>query len=107
MSAAGASAVDACFHCGLPVPAGTRYGVRAGAGRRVVCCAGCEAAASAIFAQGLGDYYRLREQAADRPSAAEPEDFSLYDDPGVQRGFVHAGRDGSEALLLIEGIRCA
>jgi Cu2+-exporting ATPase len=35
------------------------------------------------------------------------EDLSLYDDPEVQRAFVRCGRDGSEALLLIEGIRCA
>ena len=102
------SPVDACFHCGLPLPAGTSYSVRAGADRRAVCCPGCEAAASAIIGQGLGDYYRLREHAADRPSGADRvEDLTLYDDPGVQRGFVRSAGSGSEALLLLEGIRCA
>ena len=102
------SAPDVCFHCGLPVPAGAPYGVHTGAGRRAVCCAGCEAAASAIIGQGFGDYYRLREQAADKPSGAEPgEDLALYDDPGVQRRFVSRDGDRCEALLLLEGIRCA
>ena len=102
------SVPEVCFHCGLPVPQGTRYGVRTGADRRAVCCAGCEAAASAIIGQGFGDYYRLREQAADRPSSAEPgEDPALYDDPGVQRRFVSRDGDRCEATLLLEGIRCA
>jgi Cu2+-exporting ATPase len=74
-----------------------------------VCCDGCEAAAAAIIARGLADHYALREEAAERPAReAKPgEDPSLYDDPEVQRGFVRRGRDGNEALLLIEGIRCA
>jgi len=95
-----------CFHCSLPVPAGTRYGVQTGGDRRAVCCAGCEAAASAIIGQGLADYYRLRERAADRPTGAD-EDLALYDDAEVQRAFVRRGSNGSEALLLLEGIRCA
>jgi Cu2+-exporting ATPase len=102
------SAPDVCFHCGLPVPVGTRYGVHTGADRRAVCCAGCEAAASAIIGQGFGDYYRLREHAADRPSGADAgDDPALYDDPGVQRRFVSRDGDRCAAMLLLEGIRCA
>jgi len=98
----------ACFHCGLPVPPGTPYAVQAGGDARAVCCAGCEAAASAVIGQGLGDDYRLRDRPAGGSSSADPgEDLALYDDPELQRGFVRRGRNGSEALLLLEGIRCA
>jgi len=101
-----AAPAGTCFHCSLPVPAGTHYGVQVEADRRAVCCAGCEAAASAIIGQGLADYYRLRERTADRPSGVD-EDLALYDDAEVQRAFVRRGSSGSEALLLLEGIRCA
>jgi Cu2+-exporting ATPase len=105
----GVSSAEACFHCGWPVPAGTPYGVQVEGIRRAVCCDGCEAAAAAIIAKGLADHYVLRERAAEKPSpgARVGEDPALYDDPEVQRAFVRRGRDGSEALLLIEGIRCA
>src|SRR5689334_9027408 len=98
----------ACFHCGERVPRGARWGVRAGDRWRPVCCAGCEAVASAILGLQLGDYYRLRERAgAARPGAdARDDDLRLYDDPVVQRGFVRGEGDEREALLLVEGLRC-
>jgi Cu2+-exporting ATPase len=41
-------------------------------------------------------------------AASAPVDFSLYDDPAFQAGFVrHLDNGQSEALLLLEGIRCA
>jgi Cu2+-exporting ATPase len=70
-----------------------------------MCCAGCEAVASAISRQGLADYYRLREAAAGAPPP-DPEDLALYDDPVVQRAFVRRDAAGCEALLLVEGMRC-
>jgi Cu2+-exporting ATPase len=90
------------------VPAGARYGVTAEGRWRAVCCAGCEAVAATILGQGLGDYYRLRARADVKPASETPgDDLTVYDDPGVQRGFV--GRDGNacDALLLLEGIRCS
>jgi Cu2+-exporting ATPase len=100
---------DACFHCGERVPGGVRYGLRIGEDWKAMCCAGCEAVASAILGRGLGDYYRLRESAGGAPQAggvAEAEDPALYDDPAVQRGFVRSEGSSREALLLLEGIRC-
>jgi len=35
------------------------------------------------------------------------EDLELYDDPEIQRGFVRGGTKGAEAVLLLEGLRCA
>jgi Cu2+-exporting ATPase len=96
---------ELCFHCGESVPPGAHYAVRIGERREPVCCAGCEAVASAIFGRGLGDYYRLRESAAGAPPP-DTDDLKLYDDPAVQRAFVRGDGDSREALLLLEGIRC-
>ena len=73
-----------------------------------MCCAGCQAVASAILGQGLGDYYRLRESAAEPAlEHAYAGDLDIYDDPEVQNSFVRRSAHGSEALLILEGIRCA
>ena len=102
------SAADPCFHCGEPLPAGARYGVTAEGRWRAVCCAGCEAVAAAILGQGLGDYYRLRAAVGAEPATeSSGEDPTLYDDPGLQRGFVRRQGNACDALLLLEGIRCA
>jgi P-type Cu2+ transporter len=95
----------ACFHCGERVPHGARYGVRLDGGWKPMCCAGCEAVASAILGRGLGDYYRLRESVCSTPQASSDE-LELYDDPAVQRAFVRRNGGRSEALLLLEGLRC-
>ena len=94
-----------CFHCGGPVPAGASYAARVGDRREPVCCAGCEAVASAIFRQGLGEYYRLRESAAVAPQP-DSGDLELWDDPAVQGAFVKREGTSREALLLIEGMHC-
>jgi Cu2+-exporting ATPase len=97
-----------CFHCSLPVPPDTQYFVATGEVLRAVCCAGCQAVASAILGQGLGDYYRLRDTAAETVlRQAKIEDLSFYDNPEIQQGFVRSVGGTSEALLLLEGIRCS
>jgi Cu2+-exporting ATPase len=100
-----ADSTDACFHCGERVPPGARYGARIDGGWKPMCCAGCEAVASAILGRGLSDYYRLRESACGAPQPGS-DDWGLYDDPLVQRAFVRRDGDRSEALLLLEGLRC-
>src|SRR5215831_78859 len=81
-----------CFHCGERVPAGGRHAARVGDRWEPVCCAGCEAVASAIFRQGLGDYYRLRQAAAEVPQP-DSGDLDLWDDPAMQSAFVR--REGT------------
>ena len=99
------AAADLCFHCGERVPPGAHYAVQVGERQEPVCCAGCEAVASAIFRRGLSDYYRLRESAAGAPQTGS-DDLKVYDDPAIQRAFVRRDGDSREALLLLEGIRC-
>jgi P-type Cu2+ transporter len=97
-----------CFHCALPVPDPDRYRVKVDGKWRPVCCPGCEAVAAAILGYGLQGYYEQRTSAAPTAEAGgESEDFGIYDDPEVQRGFVHAGAGGEcDAALMLEGMRC-
>jgi Cu2+-exporting ATPase len=99
-----------CYHCGLPVPAATRYSVVVGGQSRPMCCAGCEAVASAIVGTGLENYYAKRDRFPDSPREALPEavrDLKVFDRPEVQSGFVTELAEGQrEAALIIEGIAC-
>src|SRR5690606_6195098 len=105
-----ADAAPECFHCGLPVPAGTSYRIVWEGAARALCCAGCEAVAHAIAEGGLDDYYRFRTRppvgaaATPRASAAELE---VYDHPAVQASFVRGPSTRREAALILEDITCA
>ncbi|HWS75025.1 MAG TPA: heavy metal translocating P-type ATPase [Quisquiliibacterium sp.] len=98
----------ACFHCGQPVPAGSRWRVRLDGADRDMCCAGCQAVAQAIADAGLEDYYRHRSAPAAGPSAVPPEldALALYDEPDVQQRFVRGGADSAETTLMLDGLRC-
>ncbi len=97
----------ACFHCALPVTKPGRYRVKVGGKWQAVCCPGCEAVASVILGYGLQGYYEHRTSPAPTATGGENEDLRIYDDPEVQRGFVHTAASGEcEAALMLEGVRC-
>ena len=99
-----------CFHCGLPVPAGSPYQTRVLDEDRAMCCPGCQAVAEAIVAGGLESYYRHRSETAANPEAlpkALTEELALYDRPDVQDGLVEHQGQQAQTCLLIEGISCA
>ncbi|WPC06960.1 heavy metal translocating P-type ATPase [Pseudomonas benzenivorans] len=99
-----------CFHCGLPVPAGSRFQARILGEPRELCCPGCQAVAEAIVAGGLEHYYKHRSDTAANPQAlpqALPDELALYDRAEVQASFVEHQGELSETCLLIEGISCA
>lgn len=99
-----------CYHCGLPVPAGSRFEARVLGETRALCCPGCQAVAEAIVAGGLENYYRHRSDSAINPQAlpkALSEELELYDRSEVQQPFVQHQGELSETVLLIEGISCA
>ena len=106
---------EPCYHCGLPIPAGVDLSVEIDRVRREMCCAGCQAVAQAIVANGLADYYRHRDAMPESPREALPQivaDFVLFDHPDVQKNFVRraegvAGEHEQEAALILEGITCA
>ncbi|QFT54002.1 heavy metal translocating P-type ATPase [Microbulbifer sp. THAF38] len=100
---------SSCYHCGLPVPAGSNHSVVIEGAPRSMCCPGCEAVASAIVSGGLDGFYRFREKQSDRPEQNQPQErWKAYDLPEVQQQFVHDWDDGRQmAALLIGGITCA
>ncbi|MBB6341781.1 Cu2+-exporting ATPase [Pseudomonas fluvialis] len=100
----------ACFHCGLPVPAGSRFQARVLDEPRAFCCPGCQAVAEAIVAGGLDGYYRHRTENASNPEALPrqlSDELQLYDRADVQANYVQHQGELAEACLLIEGISCA
>lgn len=99
-----------CYHCGLPVPAGSPYEALVLGETRAMCCPGCQAVAEAIVAGGLESYYRHRSETAANPDAlpgALPDELALFDRADVQQPFVQHEGELSETSLLIEGISCA
>ncbi|AYF86037.1 cadmium-translocating P-type ATPase [Pseudomonas sp. DY-1] len=99
-----------CYHCGLPVPAGSRFEARVLGETRAMCCPGCQAVAEAIVAGGLENYYHHRSDTAPNPDALPrelPDELALYDRAEVQQPFVQHQGELSETCLLIEGISCA
>ncbi|MBT8768405.1 heavy metal translocating P-type ATPase [Metapseudomonas boanensis] len=99
-----------CYHCGLPVPAGSRFEARVLGETRAMCCPGCQAVAEAIVAGGLESYYHHRSDRAPNPEALPrelPDELALYDRAEVQQPFVQHQGELSETCLLIEGISCA
>jgi Cu2+-exporting ATPase len=99
-----------CFHCGLPVPAGSDFRVDIDGEPRAMCCAGCAAVASLIAGSGLGGYYRHRDAAAAGPAdtGAGAGEYAVFDAPDAQADFVVREDDGScRAQLAIDGINCA
>lgn len=99
-----------CYHCGLPVPAGSSFNAEVLGATREMCCPGCQAVAEAIVAGGLEHYYKHRSENAANPQAlpqALPDELALYDRSEVQQPFVQQDGELSETQLLIEGISCA
>ena len=100
-----------CYHCGLPVPAGSAFTARILNEQRSLCCHGCQAVAESIVDNGLEDYYRYRTElprTADELVPDELRQLALYDHPEVQKSFVFESDDDiRQASLILEGITCA
>ncbi|TDJ74080.1 heavy metal translocating P-type ATPase [Pseudomonas putida] len=99
-----------CYHCALPVPAGSHFTAVVLGEPRSFCCPGCQAVAEAIVAGGLEHYYQHRSDTSANPEALPrplQDELALYDRVDVQQGFVHHTGDLAEATLLVEGISCA
>lgn len=103
--------VEACYHCGQPVPARPVYQVQIERVDRLMCCRGCQAVAQSIVDNGLDEYYRNRTALPVSGHEILPDvikKLALYDHPDIQRSFVtEAGPHCKEAVLILEGITCA
>lgn len=100
-----------CYHCGSSVPPGAPWKITLDEHTHPLCCPGCEAVAHAIVDGGLASYYRFRTELPERPDerqAINAETWAVFDDPGLQRQFVHSDDDGGvHATLAVDGITCA
>ncbi|RRJ84457.1 heavy metal translocating P-type ATPase [Aestuariirhabdus litorea] len=100
-----------CYHCGEAIRSGPRFEATLAGEIKPMCCIGCKVVAEAIDQGGLGNYYRYRSKLAVTPEPVADsyrEELQLYDQPSLQRGFVHHHADGTlQATLIIEGITCA
>jgi Cu2+-exporting ATPase len=99
-----------CYHCGLPVPAGSAYNACVLDETRALCCPGCQAVAEAIVNGGLESYYLHRSEASINPDAlpqALTDELALYDRKDVQQPFVQHEGELASTSLMIEGISCA
>ncbi|MFQ6572895.1 heavy metal translocating P-type ATPase [Pseudomonas sp. UM16] len=99
-----------CYHCALPVPAGSHFTAVVLGQDRLFCCPGCQAVAEAIVAGNLESYYQHRSEASANPDALPQQlvdELALYDRADVQKPFVRHTGELAETTLLIEGISCA
>ncbi|QGZ30795.1 heavy metal translocating P-type ATPase [Stutzerimonas stutzeri] len=99
-----------CYHCGLPVPAGSAFHARVLNEQRALCCPGCQAVAEAIVQGGLESYYLHRSDASVNPGnlpGALADELALYDRKDVQQPFVEHEGELARTSLMIEGISCA
>ncbi|MBM7059441.1 cadmium-translocating P-type ATPase [Pseudomonas sp. UL073] len=109
-AAARSASLLACYHCGLPVPAGSRFVAPVLGESREFCCPGCQAVAEAIVAGGLDSYYKHRSEPSANPQTLPQQlsdELALYDRADVQQPFVHHQDELAETTLLVEGVSCA
>jgi P-type Cu2+ transporter len=97
---------QSCYHCGLPVPAGTDWTLEIQGELRAMCCPGCLAVATAICDGGLARFYQYRTKSANRPEAPDQASLAVYDLPEVQADYVETVDDNRQIRLLIGGITC-
>lgn len=97
-----------CFHCHSPLPEKNAATLELDGGLRSFCCHGCVAAAEAIRAAGLQNYYRQRQAPAPRAELAsgQLEQLALFDHPSLQQRFVLTEGEECEASLMLEGVSC-
>lgn len=97
-----ANAPEGCLHCGQPTPDHADF-----------CCPGCRAVHEMLNAQGLGDFYSLRDRfgggrpasAIDGEAVAEGASaYAHYDEPEFQNRY---SPDGKRCTLYLDGVHCA
>ena len=97
-----------CFHCGEPVPAGTRWQAELDGAVAQFCCAGCLAVTRTIRAAGLTAFYARRDVPIALPAEDRDEiiDGHALDDEAVAGAIAAADGTLCEAALLLDGLRC-
>lgn len=96
-----------CYHCALPIPAGTHWHRVLDGEERAFCCPACQSVAEIIHQDGLDDYYRLRETPGNRPSpdadGEHPFDNAIF----AQQLLQQDDHGHCRARFAVEGLHCA
>ncbi|MDQ8037790.1 MAG: heavy metal translocating P-type ATPase metal-binding domain-containing protein, partial [Pedobacter sp.] len=102
-------AAASCFHCGLPVQSGRQFQAVVLDEPRLFCCAGCQAVAEAIAADGLASYYLDRDSNPDIPAHLPQAPAALlgYDHPAAQKEFLLHEDGMAVCELTLENLSCA
>ncbi|WP_133477551.1 heavy metal translocating P-type ATPase [Cognatilysobacter segetis] len=103
--APGTLSLARCFHCGEALPPSPAFFEVEGAAQ-AFCCDGCAAAAQWIRDADLGDYYRLRSDAASCVGA-EDSDYSAWDRDDMVADHARDVDGGREITVVTDGMRCA
>ena len=104
---------EACFHCGLDIPEGTRLSAQVLGALRPMCCIGCRSAAEMLEAQGLSEWYRRRASFPGAPARtleAVRDANGALETPEIEASYLIRDGDGAGARsagLLVEGLSCA
>jgi len=94
-----------CYHCGEALQAEPVL-LDVDEQPACFCCHGCAAAAQWIRQSDLGDYYRLRSEAATRVGNEVP-DLEGWDREDLLNEHAFPVEGGLEITLLTDGMRCA
>lgn len=98
-----------CFHCGEPLPAGTRIVARVRGREQPVCCHGCRAVAEFIAEAGLAEYYARRDVVAATVDGPPQDDrWNAYARPEIVERVSRPAPGGLRSLtVVLEGLRCS
>ncbi|HWS39884.1 MAG TPA: heavy metal translocating P-type ATPase [Arenimonas sp.] len=94
-----------CFHCDEMLNGADVKFTLNGIPRQF-CCLGCAHAAQWIEQEGLGDYYQLRNQQANKVDE-QSLDYSAWDREEIQRSHCHDIGMNKQIVLLSNGMQCA
>jgi len=99
--------LDTCYHCALPIPAGSHWQQVIDGQSRAFCCPACQTVAGIIHHNGLDNYYRLRDKPGNRPEHSD-DDAHPFDNPEFQSQLVNTdAAQHCSARLAVEGLHCA
>ena len=96
-----------CYHCSLPVVTADSFSADVAGGKRLFCCAGCQAVYLAIYRAGLQDFYQKTQTDKLAPPPAVSPEFISYDLDEVQSDYVTTHHTRRTIHLLVDGIHCA
>jgi P-type Cu2+ transporter len=97
------NAAETCFHCTEKLTTSNTIAGSINDENRYFCCPACQAIAQTIHASGLDDYYCQR---ASKPQKYKRHNFTLWDNPALQRDFISGEGNTRTAKLYIEGLHC-